>query len=203
MKTLTHTIATIALTLGSTFAASTWQVGTFAGAEYNETENETSPIVLPWLAYQSEHWNVNPVSVQFKNKWGFANWRVGLALDHGAWSEEWTEAFAAATGVEMFLGPIRLDNSAQITAVETNNWTTRHTLGTMLPVAPSVYLGLESGVSFSQTAEAMETQSTWVNGIQVLTGFDQWRFMALGSWNRSLDDQSDTVSGMLSVAYEW
>lgn len=203
MKYFVHISTVITWALCSSFAAATWQVGAFTGAEFDESANETSPIVLPWLAYQSDHWQVNPLNIAFQKPVGPAKWRVGLAMDYGASEESWTEVFAAKAGVEVFAGPVRFDNSAQVTITQLSNWTSRHTVSTMLPLAPYLLFGIESGISLNQKKSLPEPQSSWVNGVQLMSGFNSWRFMALGSWNKNLSDSNDKLTGMLSVVYEW
>lgn len=195
------TISTLALC--SPFAAANWQAGTFVGAEYDENTEETLPIVLPWLAYESRHWQLNPLNILYKKPTDAANWRVGLALDHSAWEDDWREAFAATAGTEMFIGPVRFDNSAQITVAALSHWKTRHTLGTLLPLAPNLLIGVETGLALHQSEELSTVQTTWTSGVQLMSSYNNWRFLALGSWDKNLTEATDKRSGMLSVVYEW
>lgn len=188
---------------GAPLASASWQIGTVAGAEYSSTRQSTTPIVLPWLAYQSRHWQINPLSALHHQSLGPVNWRAGLAFDHAAWSDDWTEVFALITGAEMFAGPLKVDNQVQVTASNPNDWHSRHTVGAMLPLTPGFLVGIETGLQIEHEPDASSPSSTWVNGLQVVSAVDRWRFMALGSWDQKVADSSDTVSAMLSIIYEW
>jgi hypothetical protein len=36
-----------------------------------------------------------------------------------------------------------------------------------------------------------------------MSSYNNWRFLALGSWDKNLTEATDKRSGMLSVVYEW
>lgn len=198
---LSFILATLLTSFAS--ASESWQIGTIAGAEYDSDNDEASPVILPWLAYSSDHWQINPIAAMYRDNIGPTNWRAGLSFNHGAWENNWQEVIQPTLGAEMFLGPIRLDNSVKSTIVRLEEWETRHTTGVMFPISQTVLLGMETGFSFENNLASEQTEATWVNGLQMLSALNQWRFMALLSWDQNLSADQSQATGLLSVAYEW
>lgn len=193
---------TLAILILRSTAFAEWQTGLVTGIESQADEDKTiSTFVVPWLAFENDHWHIDPANASYKWQLGHTYLQSGLVADYNTVFDNTADGIALQHSVVQPLGPVMWSNTLQWPITNWRHWQSQHRLSATIPVKNS-QLNAGVGVQFEDNASdsALLDNGTWLGEVQWMKAHKSYRAGLTTRFEKPFDSQESnslTVSMFL------